>query len=162
MYYVHSNNTKFSLNVYSKFSTGLLVIGRSFILLYISKFTAHSGVISSYWLFGSYALQALGELLISAIGLSMFSRLAPAKVNGFMIGVWWVFLAFASILGGLVAQLTAISKQQVSSETLTLSLNTYTSLFLMIGIAIVIVSFISFGLSPFKRNLLINSNHPNY
>lgn len=92
----------------------------------------------------------------------MFSRLAPAKVNGFMIGVWWVFLAFASILGGLVAQLTAISKQQVSSETLTLSLNTYTSLFLMIGIAIVIVSFISFGLSPFKRNLLINSNHLNY
>ncbi|XSZ47451.1 hypothetical protein ACP8HZ_01935 [Francisella noatunensis] len=79
-----------------------------------------------------------------------------------MIGVWWVFLAFASILGGLVAQLTAISKQQVSSETLTLSLNTYTSLFLMIGIAIVIVSFISFGLSPFKRNLLINSNHLNY
>ncbi|AJI53562.1 oligopeptide:H+ symporter [Francisella philomiragia] len=154
MYYIHSNNTKFSLNVYSKFSTGLLVIGLSFILLYISKFTAHNGIISSYWLFGSYALQALGELLISAIGLSMFSRLAPAKVNGFMIGVWWVFLAFASILGGLVAQLTAISKQQVSSETLTLSLNTYTSLFLMIGIAIVIVSFVSFGLSPFKKKLI--------
>ena len=91
MYYVHSNNTKFNLSVYSKFSIGLVVIGLFFILLYISKFTTDNGIISSYWLFASYALQALGEFLISAIGLLMFTRLAPAKVNGFMIGIWWFF-----------------------------------------------------------------------
>ena len=48
----------------------------------------------------------------------MFTRFASAKVNnGFMIEIWW-FLAFVSILGGLVAQITAVSKEQVSLETL--------------------------------------------
>ena len=154
IYYVRSNNTKFDLNVYSKFSMGLLVVGLSFVLLYVSKFTAHNGVISAYWLFGSYALMSMGELFISAIGLSMFASLAPARVNGFMVGVWWVFLAFASILGGLVAQAIAITKEEASTMTLTTSLANYTNLFLYIGVAIVIVSIISFGLSPFKRKLI--------
>ncbi|AIT09156.1 alkaline phosphatase [Candidatus Francisella endociliophora] len=154
MYYVRTNNTKFDLSVYAKFSMGLLVIGLSFVVLYISKFTAVNGVISSYWLVLSYALQATGELFISAIGLSMFTKLAPARVNGFMVGVWWVFLAFASILGGLVAQLIAISKDQALTMTHVTSLNNYTHLFLMIGIGIVIVSFISFGLSPIKKMLM--------
>lgn len=154
MYYVRSSNTKFDLSVYTKFSMGLFVIGLSFILLYISKFTAHNGIISAYWLFGSYGLQSIGELFISAIGLAMFTKLAPARVNGFMVGVWWVFLAFASILGGIIAQATAVSKDKASSMTLVSSLDDYTNLFLMLGIAIVIISFISFGLSPLKRKLM--------
>lgn len=154
MYYVRSRNTKFDLSVYTKFSMGLLVIGFSFMLLYVAKFTAHDGKISSYWLFGSYGLQSMGELFISAIGLSMFTQLAPPRVNGFMVGVWWVFLAFASILGGLVAQAIAINKDQVSSMSHVTSLNDYTHLFLMIGIGITIVSFISFGLSPIKKRLM--------
>lgn len=140
MYYVHSKNTKFNLSIFSKFSIGLVVISLSFILLYISKFTTDNSIISLHWLFASYALQVLGELLISAIGLSMFTRLAPAKVNGFMIGIWWFFLAFASILGGLVAQITAVSKEQVSSETLA-SLDNYTQLFLVIVISIIVIAF---------------------
>lgn len=154
IYYVRSSNTKFDLSVYRKFSIGLFVIGLSFVVLYTSKFTATDGVISAYWLFGSYALQSMGELFISAIGLSMFASLAPARVNGFMVGVWWVFLAFASILGGLVAQVISISKEEAATMNLTTSLTNYTNLFLYIGIAIVIVSFISFALSPFKKKLM--------
>ncbi len=154
MFYVRSSNTRFDLSVYGKFSIGLFLIGLSFVVLYISKFTATDGIVSSYWLFGSYALMATGELLISAIGLSMFASLAPAKVNGFMVGVWWVFLAFASILGGLVAQVISISKEEVVAMTHTELLTSYTNLFVMIGIGIIIVSFISFALSPFKRKLI--------
>ncbi|MED7819783.1 MULTISPECIES: peptide MFS transporter [unclassified Francisella] len=153
-YYVRSENSRFDISVYGKFSIGLFSIGLSFIVLYFSRFTATEGVTSAYWLVCSYALQALGELLISAIGLSMFTKLAPAKVNGFMIGVWWVFLAFASILGGIVAQVTAIDKSQVATMTLNTSLVDYTNFFLSIGIVIVVVSLLSFKLSPFKRKLM--------
>ncbi|QLE78282.1 MFS transporter [Francisella sp. Scap27] len=154
IYYVRSTNTKFDMSVYSKFSMGLFVIGLSFIVLYISKFTAHNGIISAYWLFGSYALQSMGELFISAIGLSMFAKLAPGRVNGFMVGVWWVFLAFASILGGLVAQAIAVGKNQDGTVNLVSSLNEYTGVFLTIGIAIVAVAAISFLLSPLKKKLM--------
>ena len=58
----------------------------------------------------------------------MFASLAPARVNGFMVGVWWVFLAFASILGGLVAQVISISKEEAATMNLTTSLNNYTNL----------------------------------
>ncbi|MFC4892794.1 oligopeptide:H+ symporter [Pseudofrancisella aestuarii] len=153
-YYVRSNETKFGLTLYSKFSTGLFLIGFSYVLLYASKFAAVDGVVSAYWLIASYGFQSLGELLISAIGLSMFARLAPAKFNGFMIGVWWVFLAFASILGGLIAQLTAVDKSKVAVMTQQMSLINYTNFFLYIGLAIIIFSLVSFKLSPIKRKLM--------
>ncbi|WHN64915.1 oligopeptide:H+ symporter [Cysteiniphilum sp. QT6929] len=152
-YYTKSNNTKYSLSIYHKFTLGMLLLSLSFITLYCSKFFANdAGIISSNWLILSYFLQSTGELLISALGLAMVAQLVPLRFTGFVIGLWWVFMAFASLLGGYVASLTS-PKSATVTNTLT-QLDNYTHVFLWIGICILIFTCFMFSLSPLKKRLL--------
>jgi POT family proton-dependent oligopeptide transporter len=51
------------------------------------------------WLIVLYFLQAIGELCLSPVGLSMVTKLSPARVVGLMMGIWFL----ASALGNYVA-----------------------------------------------------------
>ena len=59
--------------------------------------------VSPLWLVLSYLLQALGELCLSPVGLSAMSRLAPARIAGLVMGVWFLALAVGNYLAGMAA-----------------------------------------------------------
>ncbi|MCI0643075.1 MAG: peptide MFS transporter [Gemmataceae bacterium] len=61
--------------------------------------------ISSWWLFWSYILATLGELCLSPVGLSMVSKLAPAKFATMLMGVWLLTSAFGSFAAGLLGEI---------------------------------------------------------
>jgi POT family proton-dependent oligopeptide transporter len=54
---------------------------------------------------GTYRLHTIGELLLSPVGLSTTTQLAPARYQGLMMGVWYVSLGLGSKLAGKVAGL---------------------------------------------------------
>ena len=56
--------------------------------------------VSSWWLFWSYILATLGELCLSPVGLSMVSKLAPAKFATMLMGVWFLTSAFGNFAAG--------------------------------------------------------------
>ena len=56
-----------------------------------------------YWLFGVYLLHTIGELCLSPVGLSAMTKLAPARVAGQMMGVWFLAASIGNYLGGSVA-----------------------------------------------------------
>ena len=60
--------------------------------------------VSSWWLFWSYILATLGELCLSPVGLSMVSKLAPAKFATMMMGVWMLTSAFGNYAAGLLGE----------------------------------------------------------
>lgn len=152
-YYMNSKGTKFALSIYSKFAIGMMLLSFAFLILYVSKyFASPAGIISGYWLVVSYLFQSVGELLISALGLAMVAQLVPQRFSGFVIGVWWVFLAFGSILGGLVAAYTSPSDKLVTDKLILM--HDYTQVFLAIGVSIFLFSLFMFSLSKFKAKLL--------
>lgn len=55
--------------------------------------------VSSWWLFWFYILATLGELCLSPVGLSMVSKLAPAKFATMLMGMWLL----TSFFGGFAA-----------------------------------------------------------
>jgi hypothetical protein len=55
------------------------------------------------WLFGVYLLHTIGELCLSPVGLSAMTKLAPARVVGQMMGVWFLASSIGNYLGGFVA-----------------------------------------------------------
>jgi POT family proton-dependent oligopeptide transporter len=57
------------------------------------------GKISPMWLVAVYFFDVVGELLVSPVGLSMVTRLSPAKIVGLMMGAWF----FATSLGNKLA-----------------------------------------------------------
>ena len=61
--------------------------------------------VSPIWLFSVYLLHTLGELCLSPVGLSTMTKLAPRKLAGQMMGVWFLAAAMGNFIGGMVAGL---------------------------------------------------------
>jgi POT family proton-dependent oligopeptide transporter len=90
----------------AKFSLGLVLVSLSFAMLVpAARINAGGVLVSSWWLTGSYFLQTLGELSLSPVGLSAMTRLAPERVAGLMMGVWFVSIAAGNYLAGRAASL---------------------------------------------------------
>ena len=90
----------------AKFAFGLFFIGLSFLVLMPAATYAQSapGVrVSPLWLVGCYFIQELGELSLSPVGLSVFTKLAPVKIVGMMLGVWFLADALGNKLAGWTA-----------------------------------------------------------
>ncbi|MBI1951127.1 MAG: MFS transporter, partial [Acidobacteria bacterium] len=94
----------------TKFAFGLLLAGISFVLLLPAGMmvTGREGIlVSPLWLVAAYFLQVTGELCLSPVGNSVVTKLAPARVVGLMMGVWFLSIAAGNKLAGWVAGLTA-------------------------------------------------------
>lgn len=55
------------------------------------------------WLILTYIFHTFGELMLSPIGLSMVSKLAPAPMVSMFMGVWFISTFLAHVIGGIVA-----------------------------------------------------------
>ncbi|MEP6634607.1 MAG: MFS transporter, partial [Luteimonas sp.] len=62
-----------------------------------------TGKIPFWTLFMVYAIQSVGELCLSPIGLSMTTKLAPARLTGFAMGAWFLSIAIGNNLAGIFA-----------------------------------------------------------
>ena len=63
------------------------------------------GLVSPWWLTGTYFLQTVGEMCLSPVGLSAFSKLAPARVAGMMMGLFCFSISIGDYLAGTAASL---------------------------------------------------------
>jgi POT family proton-dependent oligopeptide transporter len=61
--------------------------------------------VSPWWLIGLYFLHTVGELCLSPVGLSIVTKLAPHRIVGAMMGVWFVSIAVGNMLAGLAGGL---------------------------------------------------------
>jgi POT family proton-dependent oligopeptide transporter len=86
-----------------KFTLGLLFIGLAYCLLVPAAWMTAYGRISPLWLVGLYFLEVIGEMCLSPVGLSTVTKLAPVKLVGIMMGVWFLAAAFGSKLAGYLS-----------------------------------------------------------
>ncbi|MFZ2873107.1 MAG: peptide MFS transporter [Phycisphaerales bacterium] len=122
-----------------KFSLGLLQLGLGFIVFwYGASQSTDRGMTSMLWLVVGYALHTTGELCLSPVGLSMVTRLSPARMVSTVMGGWFLATAFSNYLAGLIAGLTGVSHGGGDESTLPPPQETvavYGDVFLKIGIA---------------------------
>ncbi len=60
------------------------------------------GRVSPLWIVGLFFLQTVGELFLSPVGLSTMTKLAPARLVGLMLGVWFLGAAWGNKLAGIL------------------------------------------------------------
>jgi proton-dependent oligopeptide transporter, POT family len=89
----------------AKFAYGLLFVGFGFVIMMFAAML--SGVagekVSPMFLVGCFFMHTVGELVLSPVGLSTVTKLAPARIGGLMMGVWFLSLSLGNKLGGWVA-----------------------------------------------------------
>src|SRR5690606_4917589 len=87
----------------TKFALGLLFVALSFVwMIPAAKLTAE-GKVSPIWLLGLFFLQTAGEMFLSPVGLSTMTKLAPARLLGLVMGIWFLAAALGNKLAGLLA-----------------------------------------------------------
>ena len=57
--------------------------------------------VSALWLIVAYAVLSLGELMLSPMGLSLVSQVAPVRMRGVMMGGWFAATAIGNKLTGI-------------------------------------------------------------
>ncbi|UNO41666.1 oligopeptide:H+ symporter [Streptomyces sp. MST-110588] len=92
-------------NTTVKFTMGMVLIGFSYFFFVIPMLMSEDGTkVSPMWLITVYGLQTMGELCVSPVGLSVTTKLAPAKYASQMMGVWFL----ANTAGDSVISLATI------------------------------------------------------
>ena len=127
-----------------KMSGGLFMLSVGFMILVFASKTLDGGAsISPLWLIAAYVLFTFGELCISPIGLSMVSKLSPARFTCLLMGIWFLTNAFANILAG---QLSALypDPTQPTPYILGIPINSFTSFFMIFVVMSIIAALILF------------------
>ena len=88
----------------AKFSLGLLLVGIGFLVLVPAAALSSDGTrVAPTWLVVTYLLHTWGELALSPVGLSAMSKLAPVRIGGLVMGVWFLGASVGNYVGGRVA-----------------------------------------------------------
>ncbi len=86
-----------------KFAFGLLLVSAGFVVMILASMFAQTEKVSFLWLIGVYFFHTLGELCLSPVGLSMVTKLAPAKFLSLLMGTWFLASFFANSTAGIFA-----------------------------------------------------------
>ncbi|MGL9769298.1 MAG: dipeptide/tripeptide permease DtpA [Sodalis sp. (in: enterobacteria)] len=134
-----------------KFAIGMVMCSLAFLVLPLgAHFASDAGIVSLYWLILSYALQSIGELMISGLGLAMVAQLVPQRLMGFIMGAWFLTTAAAAIIAGFVANFSAVPSNVSDPHH---SLQVYSHVFLQIGICTGVITILMLAFAP-KLNRL--------
>lgn len=84
-----------------KMAMGVSTAGVSFLVMALAAYIAMtSGVrVSLMWLVGVYLIQSIGELMLSPVGLSATTKLAPVKYMSQMMGLWFLAASVGDAAG---------------------------------------------------------------
>jgi proton-dependent oligopeptide transporter, POT family len=86
-----------------KILAGLSVSGLALLVMVAAGLAGGDGdrpVMSPLWLITLYLLMTTGEILISPMGLSLVSKVAPQRMRGLMMGLWFAGTALGGWLAG--------------------------------------------------------------
>ena len=88
----------------AKFAMGLVFAGLGFAILIGPARMSEQGVLASpMWLTLTYLLHTIGELALSPVGLSAMTVLAPPRIAGLVMGVWFLATSVGNFIGGRVS-----------------------------------------------------------
>lgn len=100
----------------NKFIWGILLAGLGMLVLSVStQYPNEQGLVYPGFIFFAYLLITIGELLLSPIGLSAVTILAPSHLVGFMMGVWFVAIGFGGVFAGAIAKLASVPESAVTT-----------------------------------------------
>ncbi len=87
-----------------KFAIGLILLGAGFLAMAGASLVVTGGhKAGPMWLVSTYILHSVGELCLSPVGLSSVTKLAPPRLVGQMMGIWFLATSLGNLIAGLVA-----------------------------------------------------------
>jgi amino acid/peptide transporter (Peptide:H+ symporter), bacterial len=140
-----------------KFAISFIFLGIGFYVFYLGC-VAHvdSGVIPLWPFLLGYMFIILGELCISPIGLSMITKLSPAKMVAMLMGIWFFASAIGEFLAGKIGSLMSVPPEVLAKNDPKLSLPYYGDVIQQIGIVSAAIGVLLLFTVPFLKRWMGN------
>ena len=150
--WVWMSNRKSEPNTVVKFGLGFLFLALAFYVFYSTRFFADAEGLTSLELFTlAYFIITFGELCLSPIGLSIMTKLAPAKLQAVMMGMWFLASAYGQYVAGILGAGMASADENASK---TEKLIAYTDGYYQLAIYALIAGIVLILISPFIKKLM--------
>lgn len=136
--WVQLSKKKMNPNIPMKFGLGIVQLGLGYLVVWLmSGFVSPEYTLPLLTLVFLYMLHTTGELFLSPIGLSMVTKLAPKEMTGMVMGAWFLSIAGANYVAGIIAKLTGSGGHgggEGVEMTAEQSLNTYVDVYTQMGL----------------------------
>jgi len=143
---------KMEPNSVVKFGLGFLLLAVAFFVFYATIFFADADGITSLEIFTlAYFIITFGELCLSPIGLSLMTKLSPIRIQGLMMGMWFLASAYGQYVAGLLG--AGMSSADPAATPL-MKLHAYTDGYMQLGIYAIIAGVVLIAISPLVRKLM--------
>ncbi len=118
-----------------KFVLGLAQLALGFGVIVIgAKAFSIGGTVPLIFLVVMYLFNTTGELSLSPVGLSLVTKLSPAKTVGFVMGAWFLSISFAHEIAAKLGALAASPGEDATKEA---SMDVFTSVYLNWGVMVI-------------------------
>lgn len=143
---------KIEPNTVVKFGLGFIFLALAFFVFYYTRFFANVQGITSLDVFTlAYLVITFGELCLSPIGLSIMTKLSPKKLQGVMMGMWFLASAYGQYVAGILgAGMTSPNENATATEKLI----SYTEGYKQLAIYALIAGVVLIVISPLVRKLM--------
>jgi proton-dependent oligopeptide transporter, POT family len=143
---------KIEPNTVVKFGLAFIFLAIAFYILYATRLFANVEGVTSLDIFTlSYFVMTLGELCLSPIGLSIMTKLSPVRLQGMMMGMWFLASAYGQYVAGILgAGMTSPDENASLQEKLISFTNGYHTL----AIYALIAGVVLIAISPLIRKLM--------
>lgn len=135
-----------------KFALGIFQMALGFLILTLAvHYMGPTGKVAAAWIVLIFFVQTMGELFLSPMGLSIVTTLAPNKLTGMMMGVWFLSLAAANAVAGWIADFTAIPSTMTDPTAIA---NHYAQAYKMFGLWGIGFAILLMLLSPILKRMM--------
>ena len=138
-----------------KFGLSFLLLGLAFFTLYATVFVADpsTGMTGQEVFVLAYFVMTFAELFLSPIGLSLMTKLSPLKIQGLMMGMWFLASAYGQYVAGLLGAGMATDGEASSNYD---RLINYTNGYHYLAVMACVGGVVLLALSPFVKRLMGN------
>jgi POT family proton-dependent oligopeptide transporter len=146
------NKRNLEPNTVSKFGWAFLCLAGGFYVFFCTRFFSDANGVTSLNVFtAGWFVITMGELCLSPIGMSIMTKLSPQRLQGVMMGMWFLASAYGQYVAGLLgANIANASKDANNYEKMMV----YTEGYKQLGLYSLIIGILILIAAPFIKKLM--------
>ncbi len=138
-----------------KFALGVFGVGLGFIALVAGmKASGAAGMTAVGFIFLIYWVHTMSELMLSPVGLSAVTKMAPARVVGLAMGSWFLYSGLSNYLAGVIARGTGAETIGGQLTDVAAAKATYAAVYTNVAYVAMAIAFVMLAISPLIKRLM--------
>ena len=138
-----------------KFAMGVFLAGLGFLSLVAGmRASGDDGMTAVYFIFLIYWVHTMGELMVSPVGLSAVTKLAPPQAVGMTMGAWFLYSGLSNYLAGVIASTTGAETIGGQLSDTAAAKATYAEVYLQVGYIAMGIAIVMLIISPVIKRMM--------